>query len=199
MTKENDVPIDQEMYLDARSRVDNWIENINFIGKVGDVDPKDLLTIFKFHGARDIDAEQVSELSKHKLTEVRKGLEAFFGNDRLDQFEVLMAEFTLNYNKFEGNRRLPMAIESFSGETGLGNRRLLLELAQLANGIISLDYFRERTEAALMNGILWQERKDNERISLPDPDSIGGKIKKVNQIAPGFTAELYAWITKTQI
>jgi hypothetical protein len=189
--------ITQEQYFDARMRVDPWIEQIDKTGRVEDISPDDLLTILRFNGTREVNSDQLDQLSKHKLIEVRKGLEAVWGNERLDQFEVLMAGFSASYNATEGNRRLPMSLSSFSGETGLGNRRLFLELTQLAYGVLDNNSFKERTEAALTNGILWQQRRDEERVLLPDPDSTKGELKKVNQIAPGFISHLYNWITNS--
>ncbi len=180
-----------EIYNDARMRIDPWIDRLNSIGKVDRVDIRDLQTVFEFWGANiEISSEEKKILSEYMPGEASDGMEVVWGDRKLDEFDAFRTRWIADYNLKEGNRRLP---KTPSREIGTGMKRFFLELTQLSLGVLEVETFTVRTEAAFQNGKLWQAKKDDERIKMVTPKS-KGKAIRVAELPPGFILDFYGWL-----
>ena len=184
---------DNERLAEDLEIMESWFMSMGLRGEVMPIDP-DVLdrVIDHFGGNLEISPEGEQKLSKYGLKEVRQGMKEVWGGERLDSFNSFLSSWIAQYNKSH-NRRLPESTDTFTGEAGLGMRRFFLEFTQLAYGLIDQDTFKQRTDAALLNGKLWVERKDGERVSLTNSAS-PVEPKKVLEIAPGFMVDFWKWL-----
>lgn len=191
---ETDEELREDEYNDARMHLDPWFDNIN-LGKI-DIENirglrDDLQNVFEFIGGNmDISNENREILKLYMPGEASDGMEAVWGDRKLDEFDAFLTRWIADYNAKEGNRRLP---KTDSRDMGVGMKRFFLETTQLSLGLIDEETYKLRNEAAIKNGIFWQEHRDDERITLPTPKS-GNKSIKVSVIAPGFASDFYDWL-----
>ncbi|MDP3917882.1 MAG: hypothetical protein Q8Q30_01755 [Candidatus Woesebacteria bacterium] len=171
--------------------VTDWFQKMDQSSKVGVIDPTKLnIVLDGLYGAMEIDETEEKSLAEYMRGASKRGMEAVWTKERLEDFEVWKEEWIADYEKVPENRPLPKGLKS--GIKGKGMYDFFHQLSAFAYGVLSEDDFRKYTEVRLKNGKLWQEHRDDEREKIETPAS--DDPIRIGELPPGFLPDFWDWL-----
>lgn len=172
--------------------VGKWIKNIGEQQKVGEIPVGILRDVLTQFGA---DFENLSEEDKKSLRgysekEKGPGVRAVWGDDFVNGYKEWTKDFIEKYESDPNKKRLPELKPS--GRKNSGIMQFLFELTTLASGEISMESFKEYTEARVNNGKLWAEDRSSERVRIKVPTADEPIL--LSSFPPELPGEVWNWM-----
>lgn len=185
--------------------VDEWIRssgNYDSEGTVTIEEPDEELFVGVFsHLGADFEPEpeMVASLSEYSNLRRRSGMDAVWGQEFMDQYNVWTQEWVTEYEASTG-KKLPKLGKGDIKTSG--PRQWFGELTAYLVGTIDFETYKGYTETRLRNGWLFAESQEEgkahlrkERVKIQTPAKPG--LMRASSIPPGFVEEAWEWI-KTQ-
>lgn len=149
--------------------VDKWIKNIGEQQKVGEIPVGILRDVLTHFGAdfENLSEEDRKSLKGYSEKDKGPGVRAVWGDDFVNGYKDWTKDFIEKYESDPSKKRLPELKPS--GRKNSGMMQFLFELTALASGEMSIESFKEYTEARVNNGKLWAEDRSNERVRIKVP------------------------------
>lgn len=174
--------------------VSRWFALMSTSAKVEKIDNRHLRDYLKKLGAKDVKDEDIQTLSAYLPGKASGGLIAVLGEEKYKSFTPFLTNWVQKFDSKSENRDLQKTKPS--NEIGTGMKRFLLETVQFAYGILGFEEYKDRTEKALVNGVLWQQFKDDHMIKKSTPEH--KDPIKVASIAPGFILDFVNWLENSK-